>query len=53
MHTYTQCDEDGATIYTIGHYTFFVSALVAATMLTVLTATGAEAKSQNPALAQW
>jgi hypothetical protein len=33
--------------------TFFVSALVASTMLTVLTATGVEAKMQNPALAQW
>ena len=40
MHTFIERDEYGTTV-------FFVSALVAATMLTVLTATGAEAKCKT------
>ena len=62
MHTFIQHDEDGETVFVVGHYvrrgpgktqgwramvwwtTFFVSALLAAIMLTILTATAAEAK---------
>ena len=40
MHTFIERDENSTTV-------FFVSALVAATMLTVLTATGAEAKCKT------
>ena len=40
MHTFIERGENGTTV-------FFVSALVAATMLTVLTATGAEAKCKT------
>ena len=40
MHTFIERGENGTTV-------FFVRALVAATMLTVLTATGAEAKCKT------
>src|SRR5215470_340202 len=62
MHPFIQRDEDGETVFVVGHRvmrgpgkmqewramvwrtTFFVSALLVTTMLTILTATAAEAK---------
>ena len=65
MHTFIQHDEDGETVFVVGHHvrrgpgktqewrpmvwwtSFFVSALLAATMLTILTTTAAEAKAKK------